>query len=165
MKEQGVAMDHSSLNRSVRKCSPELRKAFHQRKRRMGNSRRIDETCISVKGQLKYLYRSVDKAGDTGDFLLMAKRDREAAVRFQRLAIEQSGAPSKITIDKRGANAAALESYATETEADIELRQAKYLNNIVEQRSPGNQTKDSSNDGIQIVLVGGHDDCRHRVHV
>jgi putative transposase len=41
--------------------------------------------------------------------------------------------PEKITIDKSGANAAAIESYNTEHEADIEIRQVKYLNNIVEQ--------------------------------
>ena len=42
-------------------------------------------------------------------------------------------APEKITIDKSGANAAAIESYNTEHEADIEIRQVRYLNNIVEQ--------------------------------
>jgi putative transposase len=39
----------------------------------------------------------------------------------------------KITIDKSGANTAAIESYNAEHEADIEIRQVKYLNNIVEQ--------------------------------
>jgi putative transposase len=43
------------------------------------------------------------------------------------------GTPEKITIDKSGANTAAIESYNTEREADIEIRQVKYLNNIVEQ--------------------------------
>ena len=78
-------------------------------------------------------YRAVDKAGDTGDFLLTAKRDRKAALRFLRKAIGNHGTPKKITIDKSGANAAAIESYNAEQDADIELRQVKYLNNILEQ--------------------------------
>jgi transposase-like protein len=93
----------------------------------------MDETYVKVKGRWKYLYRAVDKIGGTVDFLLTAKRDRKAALRFLRKAIGQHGVPEKITIDKSGANTAALESYNAEHEADIEIRQIKYLNNIVEQ--------------------------------
>jgi putative transposase len=67
------------------------------------------------------------------DFLLTAKRDRKAALRFLRKAIGQHGVPEKITIDKSGANTAAIESYNAEHETDIEIRQNKYLNNLVEQ--------------------------------
>ena len=93
----------------------------------------MNETYISVKGQWKYWYRAVDKAGHTVDFLLTAKRDRKAAARFLRKAIDQCGTPEKITIDKSGANTAAIEEYNTDNEARIELRQAKYLNNVEEQ--------------------------------
>ena len=99
----------------------------------------LDETYIRVKGQWKYLYRAVDKVGNTVDFLLTAKRDRKAALRFLRKAIDQCGVPQKITIDKSGANTAAIDDYNTDHETGIELRvaglgpQAKYLNNIVEQ--------------------------------
>ena len=115
------------------KFTPALDKTFRQRKRAVGTSWRLDETYIRVKGQWKYLYRAVDKAGHTVDFLLTAKRDRKAALRFLRQAIDQSGLPEKITIDKSGANTAAIDDYNTDHETDIELRQAKYLNNIVEQ--------------------------------
>ena len=67
------------------------------------------------------------------DFLLTAKRDRKATLRFLRKAIGQHGVPEKITIDKSGANTAVLESYNAKHEADIEIRQIKYLNNIDEQ--------------------------------
>ncbi len=88
---------------------------------------------MRIKGVWKYLYRAVDKAGATVDFLLTAKRDRKAALRLLRQAIGQNGTPEKITIDKSGANTAAIESYNTDHEAGIEIRQVKYLNNIVEQ--------------------------------
>jgi transposase-like protein len=93
----------------------------------------LDETYVKIKGSWKYLYRAVDKAGATVDFLLTAKRDRNAALRFLRKAIGHHGVPKKITIDKSGANTAAIESYNAEHEADIEIRRIKYLNNIVEQ--------------------------------
>ena len=133
MEERGVEVDHSTLNRWVVKYVPLLDQQFRPRKRPVGSSWRMDETYVKVKGRWKYLYRAVDKIGATVDFLLTAKRDRKAALRFLRKAIGQHGVPEKITIDKSGANTAALESYNAEHEADIEIRQIKYLNNIVEQ--------------------------------
>src|SRR5213083_259239 len=82
MQERGVEVDHSSLNRWVLKYTPVLDKVFRQRKCPVGTSWRLDETYIRVKGQWKYLYRAVDKAGYTVEFLLTAKRDRQAASRF-----------------------------------------------------------------------------------
>jgi putative transposase len=85
------------------------------------------------QGKWKYLYRAVDKAGATVDFLLTVRRDRRAALRFLHKAIGRHGVPAKITIDKSGANAAAIESYNADHDAEIEIRQVKYVNNIVEQ--------------------------------
>ena len=133
MQERGVEVGHSTLNRWVVKYVPLLDKQFRARKRPVGSSWRMDETYVRIKGVWKYLYRAVDKAGATVDFLLTAKRDRKAALRFLRQAIGQNGVPEKITIDKSGANTAAIESYNTDHEAGIEIRQVKYLNNIVEQ--------------------------------
>ena len=133
MKERGVEVDHSNLNRWVLKYAPALENSFRQYKRPVGDSWRMDKTYINVKGKWKYLYRAVDKFGATVDFLLTAKRDRKAALRFLRKAIGQNGTPSKITIDKSGANAAAINDYTEEEAVGIELRQVKYLNNIVEQ--------------------------------
>ena len=99
MAERGVEVDHSSLNRWVLKYTPLLEVAFRQRKRPVAISWRLDETYVRVKGQWKYLYRAVDKAGRTVDFLLTAKRDRKAAGRFLRKAIDQCGTPEKITIN------------------------------------------------------------------
>ena len=93
----------------------------------------MNETYIKVHGQWKYLYRAVDREGDTIDFLLRAKRDCTAARRFLEEAMALHGEPEKITIDKSGANTAAIESHNAEHCSDIELRQCKYLNNIVEQ--------------------------------
>jgi len=50
-----------------------------------------------------------------------------------RKAITYNGTPKKITIDKSGANTAAIETYNTDHKAAIEMRQIKYLNNVAEQ--------------------------------
>ena len=104
MQERGVDVDHSTLNRWVLKYVPLLDKQFRACKRLVGSSWRMDETYVRVKGAWKYLYRAVDKAGATVDFLLTARRDRKAALRFLCKAIRHNGTPEKITIDKSGAN-------------------------------------------------------------
>ncbi len=134
MLERGVEVDHSNIYRWVQKFTPQLEAAFRKgEKRAVGNSWRMDETYIKVKGQWKYLYRAVDKHGHTIDFLLTAHRDKKAALRFFKKAALQHGLPGKITIDKSGANAAAIEALKEETGQEIEIRQIKYLNNVVEQ--------------------------------
>ena len=82
MEERGVVVDHSSINRWAIRFLPLLEKVFHKYKRPVGGSGRMDETYIKVKGVWKYLYRAVDKEGNTVDFLLTATRDKTAAQRF-----------------------------------------------------------------------------------
>lgn len=93
----------------------------------------MDETYVLVIGQWKYLYRAADRLGQTVDFLLTARRDVAAARRFFERAISQHDLPEKITIDKSGANTAAVRGLLEDSALPIELRQSKYLNNIVEQ--------------------------------
>ena len=93
----------------------------------------MDETYVKVRGQWKYLYRAVDKAGNTVDFLLRAHRDKAAARRYFEKAIDRNGAPEIVTMDKSGANLAALQTINAKRETPIKIRQVKYLNNIVEQ--------------------------------
>jgi putative transposase len=131
--ERGIEVDHSTVNRWVVKYASLLAAQAQHYKRSVGVSWRFDETYIKVRGRWKYLYRAVDKQGHTIDFLLTAKRDTKAALRFLRQAICNNGTPVKINIDKSGANTAAIEAYNKESGARIEIRQCKYLNNIVEQ--------------------------------
>ena len=134
MEERGVRIDHTNIYRWVRKFTPQLEAKFRKGKKRpVGNSWRMDETYIKIKGQWKYLYRAVDKAGQTIDFLLTARRDKKAALRFFKKAVRQHGLPDKVTIDKSGANTAAIKALKEETGQEIEIRQIKYLNNLVEQ--------------------------------
>jgi len=85
----------------------------------------MDETYIKVKGQWKYLYRAVDKEGNTIDFLLTAGRDTRAARRFFKQLMKRQGSPSLVNIDKSGSNKATLEQLNFEEEMTIEIRQCK----------------------------------------
>src|SRR5437762_12576745 len=88
MEERGVEVDHSTINRWVIKYSPQLEEAFHRRKRPVWVSWRMDETSIKVKGEWRYLYRAVDKQGQTIDFLLTEHRD--TAIPAHSLVISSS---------------------------------------------------------------------------
>jgi hypothetical protein len=112
---------------------PALETAFLARKHPVGSSWRLDETYVRVKGAWKYLYRAVDKAGATVDFLLTVKRDRKAALCFLRKATGRHGVLEKITIDKCGANTAAIISYNANHDVDVEIRHVRCLSNMVEQ--------------------------------
>jgi transposase-like protein len=137
MEERGVPVDHATIQRWVVKYSPLLEEAFHRRKRPVWTSWRMDETYIKVKGQWRYLYRAVDKHGQTIDFRLTEHRDTEAALRFLKKAIRRHGLPETITIDGSDANEAAIKRYNEEHGTAIAIRQVKYLNNIVEQDHRG----------------------------
>ena len=135
MAERGITVDHSTLHRWGIRLVPLLDKAFRRHKRAVGRRWRMDETYINIKGQWKYLYRAVDSAGQTIDFLLTARRDAAAALRFFRKAIRHHGEPEVVTIDKSGANTTALATVNVNKSEEeiITIRQNKYLNNLIEQ--------------------------------
>jgi putative transposase len=130
MTERGIAVDHSTVHRWAIKLLPVLEKAFRRCKRAVGKSCRMDETYVKVRGEWKYLYRAVDKQGNTVDFLLRARRNKAAAQCYFEKSIQQNGVPETVTIDKSGANLAAVNA---EHDTAIKIRQVKYLNNVVEQ--------------------------------
>ena len=133
MAERDVLVDHATIHRRSIKMLPVLTAVFCRRKRAVGASWRMDEPYVKISGEWKYLCRAVDRAGHTIDFLLRAHRNLAAARRFFERAIERYGVPEKIAIDKSGANTAAIGGIRLDSGANIELRQSKYLNNIVEQ--------------------------------
>jgi putative transposase len=96
MAERGTLVDHLTVHRWALKLLPVLEKAFRGRKRPVGKSWRVDETYIKVKGQWKYLYRAVDKDGNTIDYLLRAYWDKTVAQRYFEKSIAQNGVPEAV---------------------------------------------------------------------
>jgi putative transposase len=138
MAERGVQVDHATLNRWVVKFAPLIAAQAQRRKQPTANSWRADETYIRVKGRWTYLYRAVDRDGQTLDFMLSGRRDLAAARRFFKQAMAANGVPDRIVVDKSGANLAGLQAANvilkfTNSGRTIEIRQVKYLNNILEQ--------------------------------
>jgi putative transposase len=94
-----------------------------------------------MKIRLGYFHVSIKSAQEPGccgelctiDFLLTEQRDEWAAMRFLTKAIPRHCVPETITIDGSRANAAAIRRYNAEHGTTIEVRQVRYLNNIVEQ--------------------------------
>ncbi|RWR44736.1 IS6 family transposase [Sinirhodobacter ferrireducens] len=136
--ERGIMVDHAPLNRWVVKFAPLIAVRAQSRKRPTTNSWRMDETYIKVKGRWTYLYRAVDRDGQTLDFMLSERRDFAVARCFFKRAIGSNGVPDRVVIDKSSANLADLQAVNTILQftgggRTVAIRQAKYLNNILEQ--------------------------------
>ena len=135
--ERGLPVDHSTVFRWVQYYTPELDKRCRPYLYPTNDSWRVDETYIKVKGQWRYLYRAVDSAGNTLDFLLSAKRDARAAKRFfyKTLKATHNQQPRVVTVDKNPAYPKAIAELKAEQALpqSVELRPRRYLNNIVEQ--------------------------------
>ena len=135
--ERGLAVDASWIWRWVQAYAPELNKRCRPHLRPTNKSYRIDETYIRIKGEDRYLYRALDSNGQTIDFLLMARRDTAAAKRFLVRAVGASGSamPRVMNVDRNPAYLAAVEALKAEGSLPcrVQLRQCKYLNNVIEQ--------------------------------
>ena len=137
MRERGLSVNHTTVWRWVQQYAPEINKRIRPHLKMSGTPYRIDETYIKVGKQCKYLYRAVDKQGNTIEFMLSAKRDVSAAKRFfkKMMRADHRRLPFSISVDK---NAAYPEAFSASQEErivpqDCKLRRVKYLNNVIEQ--------------------------------
>jgi len=105
---RGAFVDHSTAQRWVKRFVRLIDQRVRKRKRPTNGSWRMDETYICLNGKWIYLYRAVDKFGDTVDFLLRAHRNGAAAKAFFRKAFKENGVPEKVTVDKSGSNKCTL---------------------------------------------------------
>jgi transposase, IS6 family len=137
MNERGLSVDHTTIYRWVQRYAPELEKRSRPHLRPTNDSYRVDETYIKIKGNWYYLYRALDSTGQTIDFMLSARRDTKAAKRFFRkmLKAPKHQSPRVINVDRNKAYPPAVEELKEEGVLPIasQLRQSKYLNNIIEQ--------------------------------
>jgi len=117
---------HLKINKRIR---PHLKMS--------GTSYRIDETYIKVGNECKYLYRAVDKEGQTIEFMLSARRDISSARRFFKkvMRADHRRLPFSINVDKNAAYPVAFTASQQDKVLpfDCKLRRIKYLNNIIEQ--------------------------------
>ncbi len=162
MRERGLQVDHTTIYRWVQRYAPELDKRSRPHLKATTDSWRVDETYIKVRKTWMYLYRAVDSDGNTLEFLLSPTRDAQAAKRFFVKALPSTAgstpharpvealetqstaladppttqsAPRVINVDKNAAYPKAIAELkaAGILPQQVELRQVKYLNNLIEQ--------------------------------
>ena len=136
MPERGLSVDHVTIWRWVQCYAPVLNKRIRGEMRQPNRSWRVDETFVRVAGNWAYLYRAVDSAGETIEFMLSPKRDLIAAKLFLRLALSSSGrSPRVINVDGHPPYASAVAELKQTGELGrrCRCRTAPYLNNIIEQ--------------------------------
>ena len=76
MPERGLELAHTTIMRWVQRYVPGFEKSWARYARKAGRSWRVDETYLKVRGRWFYLYRAVDKEGNTVDFRLSLKERR-----------------------------------------------------------------------------------------
>jgi transposase, IS6 family len=137
MAERCLSVDHTTVWRWVQRYAPVLNQRIRRERRPTNRSWRVDETYVRVAGNWVYLYRAVDSAGDTIDFMLSPNRDLVAAKHFLQLTLHRTGPlrPRVINVDGHPAYATAI----TELKQSGELgrrcrcRPSPYMNNVLEQ--------------------------------
>jgi transposase-like protein len=140
MAERGLHLSHTTIMRWVQRYAPEFEKRWTRFARKVERSWRVDETYLKVRGRWVYLYRAVDRDGNTVDFRLSQTRDVAAARAFFRKALRtQNWAPVSITLDGYAASHRALREMPEEDDTwkHTKLRSSKYLNNPIEQDHRG----------------------------
>lgn len=163
MGERGLSVDYTTIFHWVQCYAPELDKRCRAHLKAATDSWKVDETYIKVKKVWIYLYRAIDSQGSTIEFFLSPTRDAEAATRFfckalpvmvgsapQGDSIEEqqvaqptvptdpfavTSTPRVINVDKNAAYPKAISELKAigVLPESVELRQVKYLNNLIEQ--------------------------------
>ena len=140
MAERGLAMAHTTIMRWVHHYTPEFEPRWNRFARPVGHSWRVNETYLKISGEWVYLYRAVDRDGNTVDFRLSTRRDVGAAKAFFRKATKTQGsAPGTVTLDGYAASHRTVREMKADGQipGDTKVRSSKYLNNLIEQDHRG----------------------------
>ena len=134
--ERGLSIARSTICRWVHEYSPELEKRVKQHLKSTSDSWKLDETYVKIKGRWQYLYRAIDKNGQTLDWMLSRYRNKGSAKRFFKkvLSNKHTTTPRVINVDKAKAFPPTLKELQEEGvfPNTTKLRQVKYLNNPME---------------------------------
>src|SRR6202789_1291561 len=134
--EQGVSVSHTTIYRWVQRYVPEFERRWSRYAKPVHPSWRVDETAISVRGGIRYLYRAVDKFGKTVDSLLCADRSVSAARAFFFKALKTHYPAAAEAESRRQRGESLALRLIVQENPDLQsvvVRSSRYLNNLVEQ--------------------------------
>jgi transposase-like protein len=126
----------ATIWRWIHHYAPVLNQRIRRKMRHPNRSLRVDETYVKVASSWAYIYRAIDSAGETIEFMLSPTRDLIAAKLFLRLALSPGGPPPRvINVDGHPAYASAIPELQQSGELGRRCgcRTAPYLNNVIEQ--------------------------------
>ena len=134
--ESGLKIERSTICRWVHEYGAMLAKFIKPFLKSTEGSWRLDETYVKIKGVWHYLYRAIDKSGQTLDWMLSRKRNTKTAKRFFKKVLSNKHVknPYVVNVDK---NPAFVPAHAElqksgDFKQNTKLRQVKYLNNGIE---------------------------------
>lgn len=134
--ERGLKLERSTIYRWVQEYGPEISKRVKPYLKMPCNSYKVDETYLKIKGIWHYLYRAIDKSGQTLDWMLSKQRNKKSAKRFFKKLLNNQHTvdPRVINVDKSPTFPPALSELPASgaASAHIKLRTIKYLNNSME---------------------------------
>lgn len=143
--ERGLKLDHSTIYRWVQEYAPEINKRMKPYLKSTCDSWKLDETYLKIKGIWYYLYRAIDKHGNTLDWMLSKNRNKQSAKRFFKklLGNLHTTNPRVINVDKNPTFPPALNELQATNEAPkkTKLRAIKYLNNSMENDHKSTKSK------------------------
>src|SRR3984893_8775709 len=159
LEERGVRADHTTVWRWVQRYAPELDQRLRRHIKPTNKSWRVDETYVRVKGRWCYLYRAIDSAGATIDFLLSALRDAAAAKQLFRKALSSPSHPQPrvINTDLAPIYGAAIPDIKKEgiLRRRCRHRPVQYLNNILEQDHRAIKRRVNAKQGFREFQAAG----------
>ena len=136
MAERGLGVDHTTIWRWTQKYGPEVQRRLRGQIKPKGSTWHMDETFVKIAGRWLYLFRAVDSNGQTVDFYLSEKRDREAAKCFLKraLANPDNRVPHVFARDKLRSYPAAIRELQREGHLPHRCRHRtrRYANNRIE---------------------------------
>jgi len=134
--ERGLKLERSTIYRWVQEYAPEINKRTKPYLKITCDSWKCDETYIKIRGKWHYLYRAIDKQGNTLDWMLSKYRNKKAAKHFFKKTLGNTHVvnPRVINVDKSPTFPAALNELQEEGDvpSKTKLRTVKYLNNSIE---------------------------------
>ena len=137
MKKYSIKVSHTTIYRWVQQYGKLLYHIWKKRNKRqkLSDSWRIDETYVKVKGKNRYLYRAIDSNGNTLDIWLRTHRDTVSTKAFIKRLIRDYGQPRSIVTDKYAPSLKAIKELKEKRILDRKVNhwKSKYLNNILEQ--------------------------------